>query len=140
MKKIIMNTDLRSDRMDYAVAFFRIAISAMMLTHGVPKLLMLFSGSEIMFADPIGFGMGFSLALVVSAEFLSSILLILGLFTRVAASILTINMFVAAVIFHANDPFAQKELAFMFLTAYIFLVIVGSGKISMDRFITRSRN
>ena len=84
---------------DLALFVFRVAISSFMLFgHGLGKFKRLFSGEEIKFADPFGIGMELSLTLAVLSEFFASILIILGLFTRISSLSLIITMFVAAFI------------------------------------------
>lgn len=105
-----------------------------MLTHGYPKLQRLLSG-EFQFADPFGLGPGVSLGLAVFAEFFCSILLILGLGTRLATIPLIVTMSVAAFIAHGADPFARKEMALLYLVSYIVLLFSGPGKISVDQLL-----
>jgi len=119
----------------FALFVFRIVIGIFMLTHGYGKLRMLFGSDPIQFADPIGIGVNTSLALVVFAEFFCSIFLILGLASRFASIPLLITMLVAAFIFHATNPFFQKELPFVYATIYLVIAILGPGKISVDNWI-----
>lgn len=105
-----------------------------MLTHGFPKLLKLFGSEEIVFGDPIGIGMAMTLALAVFAEFICSILVILGLGTRLAAIPLMVTMFTAAFVVHAADPFQRKEMAILYLLIFTVLLISGGGKHSLDYF------
>lgn len=104
-----------------------------MLTHGVPKLMKLFSDAEIKFADPFGFGAVPSLLLAVFAEFFCSILIILGLGTRLATIPLLITMLVAAFHAHANDPFGSKEKPLLFALLYFLFLVFGGGKYSFDQ-------
>ncbi len=121
---------------DFALLILRTISSAFMLfAHGLPKLNRLFSSGEISFADPLGIGTVASLALVVFSEFVCSILIIIGFFTRASLIPLIITMFVAGFIHHAADPFNQKEKALLFLLIYIFLFITGPGKYSLSRLI-----
>ena len=71
-------------------------------------------------------------------EFFGGILLALGLLTRPSALFLSITMFVAFFMRHAGDPFSQKEKAFLFLILFIFFLIAGSSRPSLDNTI-RSR-
>lgn len=81
--------------MDFGVLLLRLGVGAMMLVHGIPKLGMLISGNWAAFQDPLGIGNFLSLLLCVGAEFGCSILIFLGLFTRLASLLLIINMCVA---------------------------------------------
>ena len=108
-----------------------------MLTHGWPKLTRLIEGGEITFPDPLGIGSFASLFLAMLAEVLGSVLVMLGLATRLAAVSLIFTMIVAVFIHHADDPFERKELGLMYLLIYIVILIMGSGKYALDRFIKK---
>lgn len=110
----------------------RLSVAGLMLTHGVPKLQKLMAGGDIKFADPLGIGATTSLVLVVFAEVVCSILIGIGFKTRLASIPLLATMLVAGFINHAADPIAQKEKSFLFLIIYLFLLLKGSGKLSLD--------
>ena len=110
----------------------RLAVAGLMLTHGWPKLQMLLDGGDIKFADPFGMGATVSLVLVIFAEVVCSVLIGIGFKTRLAAIPLIIDMATAGFIHHASDPIGTKEKAFLFLIIYLFLLLKGSGKISID--------
>lgn len=120
---------------DVSLLLMRVGFGALMLTHGIPKLGMLFSGEPIQFLPLFGLSAGVSLALATAAEFGGSILLILGLGTRLAAIPMAFTMFIAVFVAHANDPLAVKELALLYLVAFVALLLAGSGRYSLDRFI-----
>lgn len=109
----------------------RVASGGMMLTHGYPKLTKLVSGGEIQFFDFLGLGVTFSLFLAVFAEFLCSLLLVLGVKTRLVVIPLICTMAVAAFIVHGADPFAKKEMALLYLSMYITLFFTGGGKLAL---------
>ena len=132
-------TILNLPSIDAALFILRVGAAALILTHGIPKLLMLFGGGEIQFADPIGLGMEISLTLSVFAEVICAVLLGLGLASRLAAIPLIINMAVAYFIFHAQDPFRTKELSLVFLLIFITLLITGSGKYALDHYLLKRK-
>ena len=138
MKKTQFQNGTREGTLDILVLILRICIAAFMITHGWPKLLRLLEGGEIQFGDPIGLGPTLSLILVVFAEFFCSILIGIGLGTRLASIPLIFTMLVAAFIAHADDPFRQKEMALLYLLFYVFLLVVGSRKYSLDYLFTRN--
>ncbi|TDT45006.1 putative oxidoreductase [Maribacter spongiicola] len=117
---------------DIGLAFFRIAISAMMLTHGLPKFQKLISG-DFQFADPIGIGETPSLFLAVIGEFICPILIIIGFKTRLAAIPVAITMAVAAFITHGADDFGTKEKALFYLVAFVTVSLLGPGKFGVDK-------
>ncbi|NJW53346.1 DoxX family protein [Salinimicrobium oceani] len=126
------STNLNLAQIDLGLLFLRLGAGGFMLTHGTPKLITLFESEEITFADPFGLGMGITLALTVFAEFICSILIILGLGTRLAAIPVMITMFMAAFVIHAQDPFQRKEMALLYLVIFTVLLITGAGKHSLD--------
>lgn len=140
MKKIlkkIFYTGESSGLISIGLLLLRVIVGVFMMTHGFGKLKMLLGPGEIQFADPIGIGLELSLILAVFAEFFCSILLILGLGTRLAAFPLWFTMFVAGVIVHAADPFGVKEMAFLYGTIYTVILFTGPGKFSIDRLIEK---
>ena len=109
----------------------RLGFGAYMLTHGIPKL-MGFSEMASKFPDPIGLGSQLSLSLAIAAEVGCSLLLILGLFTRLACIPLAFTMIIACLVVHSADPWKAKELATVYLTVYVALAFLGAGKYSLD--------
>ncbi|TQD37663.1 DoxX family protein [Haloflavibacter putidus] len=133
-------TNLSLQRLDFGILFFRVILSGLMLVHGIPKLLMLFGGNEIQFLDPIGVGVGASLALAVFAEIVCSVLIILGLGTRFAVIPLIILLVTAGTIVHAEDPWMRQELPFLYTLCYLFLFYSGAGRFSLDFYFMRKKN
>ena len=136
--KGLFQTGTGDEYLNILVLILRISLAAFMLTHGLPKLTKLLEGGEIQFGNPIGLGPSLSLILVVFAEFFCSILIGIGLGTRLAAIPLMITMLVAAFISHGADPFRRKEVALLYLLFYLTLFIIGSRKYSIDYLLTRN--
>ena len=84
------------------------------------------------FGDPLGIGSELSFVLVVFAEFLCSILLITGIFSRLATIPMAFTMLVAFSITHADDPFGSKEKPILYFVIFIALLFSGPGKFSLD--------
>ena len=118
-------------RIDFVLMLLRVVFGAMMMMHGYHKLLNIISG-QMEFGDPIGIGESLSLNLTVFAEFFCSILLILGLMTRLALIPLMITMLVALFIVHQNDPLEEKEIAILYLIGFYAIYLTGPGGLSMD--------
>lgn len=109
--------------------------------HGFGKLVTIFSGDEIQFANPIGIGAVFSFYLAAFAEGICTILLILGLYERFAALVLTIN-FAVILFLHAfvfGDGFTILEPRFFYLFSFLALFFTGPGKLSLDYIIPRAQ-
>lgn len=129
----IFNAKPLSGLYPLAYALLRFGSGAAMITHGYPKFMKLLEGGEIKFADPLGVGVMLSLILAVFAELFCAVLVALGLFTRAAVIPLIVTMAVAAFVVHGADPFGKKELALLYLLAYILIFAGGSGSFSVDR-------
>jgi len=118
---------------------YRVTLSAFMLTHGIPKLNRLISGNVGDFSDPLGVGHTMSLILVVFGEVVAPILVILGFSTRFSAIPVAFAMAVAGFVVHGSDPFARKELAFLFLLGYLTVIVMGGGRYSIDSLLGKQR-
>ena len=116
---------------DFAVLIIRVIPSLFLMTHGWDKLANLLHG-DWSFADPIGLGEPISLVLTIFAEFVCSILVILGLFTRPALIILMVLMTIIIFIVHGADPIGDKEHPALYLAIYATIFITGPGRMSVD--------
>lgn len=125
---------------DIVLLVVRIFIGFAMISHGFPKLMQLTSGEEVQFFNFLGLGERFSLILAVIAEFVGSIFIILGLFSRPAVFLLIITMAVAGLIVHSSDPFPKREASLIYLSVYLMLFAFGPGKYSIDSMLERRRD
>lgn len=132
----IQSYPLLSDVLLFVV---RVFIGFAMISHGFPKLMRLAGDEEISFYNFLGLGEYTTLVIAVIAEFVCSIFIILGLFTRFAISILIITMSVIAFMVHAGDPFSDKEMSLIYLSVYLLLFAFGPGKFSVDGMISSRR-
>ncbi|WP_185288189.1 DoxX family protein [Chryseobacterium lactis] len=133
------NSNSGSILKDIIVLAVRVFIGFAMLSHGFPKLQMLLAGGKIEFFDFMGLGPQISLILTVFAEFVCSILLILGLFTRVSLGFLIFTMAMAAFVVHGSDAFDKREMSLIYLSVYLLLMVIGAGKVSVDHMIERRK-
>lgn len=124
---------------DIVILVVRVFVGFAMLSHGFPKLQQLLSGEEIQFYEFLFFSAKTTLILTVFAEFVCSIFIILGLFTRFAVFFLIITMAVAGLVVHSADPFAKREMSLLYLSVYLMLFAFGPGRYSVDSMITRRR-
>ncbi|MCQ9633642.1 DoxX family protein [Chryseobacterium sp. WG23] len=133
------NSNSSSILKDIILFAVRVFVGFAMLSHGFPKLQMLLEGGKIEFFDFMGLGPQISLILTVFAEFVCSILLILGLFTRVSLGFLIFTMAVAGFFIHGADPFEKRELSLVYLSVYLLLAAFGAGKFSVDHMIEKRK-
>jgi len=136
---------------NWVVTIVRIVLGVVIFAHGAQKMLGWFGGYG--FSGTMGFftktmGIPAPLAfLAICAEFFGGLGLILGLFSRIAALGVGVNMLVAIAMVHrhyglfANWSGTQKGEGFEFhllALAIVFAIIVrGAGALSLDRAIHR---
>lgn len=130
MKKL-MSTSYSAGAFNFGMLLLRLAVGALMINHGYGKLVH-FAEMKSQFMNFLGLGQTFSLVLVVFAEFFCSVFLILGLFTRLSAIPLLITMAVALFKAHKGEVFGEGEMAALYIAAYLTILILGPGKISVD--------
>lgn len=122
---------------DFAFLVLRVAIGILTVLHGVPKIM---GGIPMWqqlgtFVQPMGINFflvvwGFLGAVT---EFFGGMMLVFGLGTRIASIALVIMMIVAYV-WHVSrgDSFNQSSFPLSLIFVFLFFLIVGSGKISID--------
>jgi putative oxidoreductase len=137
---MLYNFEHNSKTTDLGVLFLRLSVGGLMLVrHGWPKLQKLLNDDPIKFADPFGTGPEIALFLAVFAELICAFLIMIGGFTRAATIPLIITMIVAAFMIHGDDPFQKKEFAILYLIPFIFLLITGAGRFSLDARLSKNK-
>ena len=143
-------------REDFGLLLLRLTGLGLALVHGLPKLAGLVAGtSQLPVAvGKLGFPMPAAFAWAAAlGEFLGGLLVTLGLFTRVGASLAAFTMFVAAFLQHhafsrllvslrlrylSEDTlkaWGNPELALMYLAVLLAVLIMGPGRIAFDSMI-----
>lgn len=138
MRKWLFSNGTKAQSVSLGLLFLRVGIGVLMITqHGwqkyqnfaelkekftVPKTIILSS-----WMNP-----AISLACTVFAEVVCSALLILGIATRPAAGVLAFAMGIACFVVLENQPWAQRELAAIYLAGALTLLFTGAGIYSFD--------
>ena len=122
---------MKYNRLNQGLFLLRATCSSLFFTHGYSKFLKIING-DFTFSDPIGVGPLTSLLLATFAEFIVPIFIIIGWKTRFFCIFPIITMFVAFVFKHDGDPFSKKEKSLLYLILFVFLMITGPGKFSLD--------
>lgn len=118
----------------WAHVFLRTFAGAMICQHGAQKLFGLFGG-----VDGAGGAIGFHMTLTGIAgplEFFGGLLIMFGLFTQVAAFLLSGEMAVIYFLMHFSKSFwpitNRGELPVILCFVYLYLAATGSGVFSLD--------
>ncbi|MCC6253156.1 MAG: DoxX family protein [Bacteroidia bacterium] len=138
--KRLFNPDFNAYTANVMMLFLRVSVGLLLLNHGMPKLQKLLSDEPIQFAAVMGMSPSLSLTLAWFAEFVCAILIMIGLFTRLAALPIIITMLVIVFHIHSDKDFSDKELPLMYLITYIIILFKGPGKFSVDTFIYNKLN
>lgn len=117
------------------LSLFRIMSGLLLLQHGTAKYLA-FPPSKFAGASPMTMGGGAGVF-----ELIGGILLVIGLFTRPVAFILSGVMAVAYFYAHAPQGFYPilngGELAILYCFSFFYLAAAGGGSLSVDRMMGR---
>ena len=135
MKKLL-SISYSASAFNLALLILRIGAGVLLMAHGYDKLVH-FADYQKQFMSFLGLGSSFSLALVVFSEFFCSIFVIVGLFTRFVSIPILIGLSVALFKAHHADFFDTGEHASLFILAFITILLVGPGKVSVDGLINK---
>jgi putative oxidoreductase len=123
---------------DAGLLLLRAGLGGMMLVHGIPKVTG-FAERSATFPDPMGVGSELSMVLAIFGEVVCSVLLVLGLGTRIAAVPFAFTMAVAGLVVHAGDDWDTKEKAMLYLLGGICVALLGPGRASLDHLIAQRK-
>ncbi len=127
---------------NWATLPLRLGLGVVFMAHGAQKAFGMFDGPGIAGFSKMLSGLGLAPAeplayLVAYIELLGGLCLILGIFTRVAASLIFAVMAVALLKVHLTKGFflmnGGYEYAFVILTACLSLMISGPGALSVTK-------
>ena len=130
--KRLLSTACSETAFNVAVLIIRVTFGLMLLlNHGIDKLKT-FGQKQASFFDPFHLGSTTSLMLVLFAEVFCVVFVIIGLFTRIMVIPIVISFLVAVFLAHKGQPIARAEMAILFLAAFSGILLMGSGKYSVD--------
>lgn len=117
--------------LDFGLLLLRVVFGLGLIYHGWGKIGHIESFTQTV--HNIGFPAAALFAWAsVFAEMVGGFFCLLGLWTRWAALVVTINMAVAAFVRHAPDTFDVMEKALAYLVVALALIMTGPGRISVD--------
>lgn len=105
---------------------------SLLVKHGLEKILH-FDKMRQHFPDPIGVGPTVGLLFALLSDAICSVLIALGVFTRLAALFEVINLLVIFVFMH-RFSFMQEhaETVYLYLGGYLTILLCGPGRFSID--------
>jgi len=134
MKKLL-SVNYSDFAFNLSIFLLRAASGLMLfLYHGLPKLEN-FNARKDSFSDPLHIGHTNSLLLAVFAEVFCALLVVAGLFSRLASLVLVIFFIVIIFVVSKNQPLEEREKPLLFLLAFFTILLCGPGKWSIDKLI-----
>ena len=125
------STKYSTGAFNLGMLILRIATGLLLASHGYAKLIK-FNTLRYKFINFIHLGSTASLTLIIFAELICGILLILGLFTRLACIPIIIGMAVVVFVASNGHIFAEGERGMVYLAATLTILLCGAGRISVD--------
>lgn len=110
----------------------------MMLTHGIAKVEN-FNQLADSFPTPLGWGSRLSFTVILLVETLGSICIITGFLLKPASLVLAFAMFTAAFLTFPGSNISANELPFIYMGVFIFFIIAGGGRYSLDKLVFRTK-
>lgn len=140
MKKLIhtiTNTNPAGKLTDTALLVFRVLLSVeLIVAHGLKKLGVGVSEAEQV-PNPLHLPEAFNSLFADAANLVFPVFVIFGFFTRIAVLPILAVTLTGYFILHWNDALLVKDTPFMYSLCYLFLLFMGSGKYSVDHFLTK---
>lgn len=135
MKKLF-STRFTNGAVNFSLLLLRVIFGGLLfVNYGLAKVKGFNGDKKYGFPDPFHIGHVVSYSLVTFAESVCAILLVLGLFTRLAAIPVVITMGVVVFMVKAHASLGDNEVAVMFLSASLILLVTGPGRASLDSLI-----
>ena len=125
------STKYSNGAFNLGMLILRIATGLLLASHGYAKLVK-FNSLKYKFMNFMHLGSTASLSLIIFAELVCGILLILGLFTRLACIPIIIGMGVVVFIASHGQIFDSGERGLVYLAATLTILLCGPGRISVD--------
>ena len=128
------------------LAILRVVVGIVFFVHGFQKLFFVGFGGVAGMMEGLGVpAPGLFAVILTLVELLGGLALILGLFTRLAAIPLAVDMLVATLMVHLPNGFSVLpnggyEFTLVLLAASVALAVAGPGEASLDRLLASRTN
>ena len=120
---------------DAGLLLLRLAGFGLLWTFHLERKLANLSDELASFPDPLGMGHGPSLVLAILSEGGCSLLVALGLATRLTCLPIVFSMLVVVALASSGFDAADLQAALLYSAIYIALAFLGAGRISLDHLL-----
>lgn len=129
--KSFFSTKYSNASFNIGMLVLRVFLGLILISHGYPKLVN-FPTLKHKFMNFLSLGSTVSLTLIIFAELFCGFLLVIGMFTRLAAIPVIIGMGVVFFIASHANLFSEGERGGMYMAAAFLILLCGPGRISVD--------
>jgi putative oxidoreductase len=120
---------------DISLLVFRILVSLeLIVAHGLKKIGIGVAQAEQV-PNPLHLPESLNSFFAISANLFFPVLVILGLFTRIAVLPILAVTLMGYFVVHWNDSLLAKDTPFIYSVVYLFILVMGPGRYSADQSI-----
>ena len=131
----IISVSTSAGTFNFSMLIFRVALSLeLMVVHGFKKIGIHVAEAEKV-PNPLHLPEIINNAFAISANLIFPVLVILGLFTRIAILPILAVTLTGYFVLHWNDALLIKDTPFMYSLSYLLIMVLGPGRYSVDYFI-----
>lgn len=117
---------------DLGLLFLRLSGALLLLyVHGLPKIIN-FSGELQHIDDPLHVGRAFTLGFAIFAEVLCPILIVPGILTRLASTVVLFLLAVSMLLVHPDWSVAEGQFGWLLMIVFGSIAFMGAGRYSID--------
>jgi putative oxidoreductase len=136
----IMKTDLGSNMNNLVMLFFRVTVALeLILAHGLKKVGVRVAEAEKI-PNPLHLPEDFNNLFAIAANLFFPLFIIAGFFTRLATIPILAVTLTGYFIVHWNDSLLEKDTPLIYSLCFLFILIVGAGRYSLDHKFSKRRN
>ena len=131
----IVSVSTSAGTFNFSMLVFRVVLSLeLMVVHGFKKIGIHVAEAEKV-PNPLHLPEVINNAFAISANLIFPVLVILGLFTRIAILPILAVTLTGYFVLHWNDALLIKDTPFMYSLSYLLIMVLGPGRYSVDYFI-----
>lgn len=124
----------------WCMLLFRVAVSLeLMIVHGLKKIGVGVGMAEVV-PNPLHLPETINQYFAAGANLVAPVLVILGLFTRLAILPILAVTLTGYFVLHLHSPLLVKDVPFMYSIVFLVILVLGPGKYSIDYFINKKQS
>jgi putative oxidoreductase len=124
--------------LDTGLLLFRLLAGfALLRVHGLEKIVN-YQEEVRSIPDPFGLGGEVNVAIAIFSDVFCALLVMGGLFTRLAALSVLCTTLVGLLFVHINDPWHGKDVPMVYSIMFLVILLLGPGRYSLDAKVSKS--